>query len=130
MKPITFPQSNVVYAKDQPEYLPLPAYRDEAQTISLWRLSWRERLTVLVRGRLWLRQMNFGRSLQPQRIQVESPFAVEVEDTGVARPRPRAGSDWEALVRDGAALGGDWEAVGKDLRVALDMRRGTRDSAP
>lgn len=53
---------------------------------------------------------------------------LDLSGHGVARPRPRAGSDWEALVRDGAALGGDWEAVGKDLRVALDMQHGRSTS--
>lgn len=29
MKPIEFPGVNVVFAKDQPEYMPLPAMRKE-----------------------------------------------------------------------------------------------------
>lgn len=74
MKPIAFPESNVTWAEDQPPYLPLPAYRNERETISLWRLGWRERLTVLFTGNLWLRQCNFGQPLQPQRPQVERPF--------------------------------------------------------
>jgi hypothetical protein len=69
MKPIDFRGSNVVFAKDQPEYLPLPAYcdpEDETGTVvSCWRLSWRERLRVLVGGPLWLSCMTFRRSLQP-----------------------------------------------------------------
>lgn len=74
MRPVTFQEQNRVWAEDQEEYLPLPAYTDERETISCWRLSWRERLTVLLTGRLWLRQLNFGRALQPQRPQVERPF--------------------------------------------------------
>jgi len=74
MKPIEFPEQTIVWAKDQPPYLPLPAYTDEQETISCWRLTWRERLTVLLRGRLWLCQMNFGSALQPQAPTVESPF--------------------------------------------------------
>jgi len=74
MKPIDFPEQNRVWAKDQPPYLPLPAYTNERETISCWQLSWRERLTVLFRGRLWLRQCNFGQKLQPQAPTVESPF--------------------------------------------------------
>lgn len=74
MKPIHFPEVTVTWAKNQPEYLPLPAYTDETQTITCWSLTWRERLKVLLSGRLWLAQMNFGRALQPQRPSVESPF--------------------------------------------------------
>lgn len=74
MKPIEFPEQTMVWAKDQPPYRPLPAYLDAEQTISCWRLTWRERLTLLFSGRLWLRQMNFGAALQPQLPSIESPF--------------------------------------------------------
>lgn len=74
MTPIEFPEQTMVWAKNQPPYLPLPAYTNERETISRWRLTWRERLVVLWRGDLWLRQMNFGGPLQPQAPSVESPF--------------------------------------------------------
>lgn len=74
MKPVSFPQQNVVFAKDQPEYLPLPAYVDGVQAISRWKLSLWERVMVLLTGKIWLRQLNFGKSLQPQLPQTKSPF--------------------------------------------------------
>ena len=74
MTPIKFPQQTMVWAEDQPPYLPLPAYTDERETISLWALTVKERIWMLIYGRLWLRQMNFGRPLQPQAPSVESPF--------------------------------------------------------
>lgn len=74
MKPIEFAEQTIVWAKNQPPYLPLPAYTNERETISCWSLTWRERLRVLWSGRLWLRQMNFGDKLQPQAPCVESPF--------------------------------------------------------
>ena len=76
MTPIEFPEQTIVWAKDQPEYQPLPAYTDERQTISCWALTWRERIRVLWTGRLWLRQLNFGGALQPQLPEVVSPFGV------------------------------------------------------
>jgi hypothetical protein len=79
MKPSSFPQSNVVFAKDQPEYLPLPAYRNDRETISRWQLTWRERLAVLLGGVIWLRQCNFGQPLQPQLPQVKTPFPPDRE---------------------------------------------------
>lgn len=74
MKPIAFPEQTVVVAENQPPYLPLPAYVDERETVSLWQLTWRERLRVLFTGQLWLRQMNFGAPLQPQAPTTERPF--------------------------------------------------------
>lgn len=76
MRPSEFPEQTVVWAEDQPPYLPLPAWTDGQETRTLWQLTWCERLTVLLTGRLWLRQLNFGRPLQPQRPQVESPFTL------------------------------------------------------
>lgn len=74
MTPINFPEQNTTYAKDQPEYLPLPALTDGTTCITCWRLTWRERLRVLFSGRLWLSQLHFGSPLQPQRPSVERPF--------------------------------------------------------
>lgn len=74
MTPVEFPEQTIVWAKNQPPYLPLPAYTDATQTISCWQLTWRERWRVLVTGRVWLRQMNFGQPLQPQAPSIESPF--------------------------------------------------------
>lgn len=74
MIPIEFPEQTMVWAKDQPPYLPLPAFVNERETISLWRLSWRERFTLLFTGHLWLRQHNFGEALQPQCPTLQHPF--------------------------------------------------------
>lgn len=79
MKPIEFPEVNRTWAKDQPEYRPLPTYTNETETISCWALTWRERWSLLWHGRLWFRQMNFGGPLQPQLPSVESPFGATHE---------------------------------------------------
>lgn len=64
----------VVYAKDQPEYNPLPVFKDENGTVvSRWRLTWRERLCVLLRGDVYLTVMTFNRPLQPVRLETEPP---------------------------------------------------------
>lgn len=74
MKPQEFPEQTMVFAKDQPEYMPLPAYNDGEQVISCWGMSWRERLQILLTGKVWVRTLTFGRSLQPQLIEAFSPF--------------------------------------------------------
>jgi len=83
MQPVEFPQQNRVWAKDQPQYRPLPAYSNERETISCWRLTLRERFHLLFGGRLWLRQCNFGGPLQPQLLTVASPFG-RTEETNDA----------------------------------------------
>lgn len=83
MQPIEFKGFNTVFAKDQPEYLPLPAHvnrHDTAGTVTTcWRLTWRERLRVLLKGQVWLQQLTFHKPLQPQRPSIECPIDVPHE---------------------------------------------------
>ncbi|MGO1069283.1 hypothetical protein [Lysobacter sp. CA199] len=79
MKLIEFEGHNMVIAKDQPEYMPMPALvvkNRETEVVCCWRLSWRERITLLFTGRIWHSVMTFGRSLQPQLLSVDIPSAV------------------------------------------------------
>lgn len=60
-KPIQFPEQNFVWkgwpADDTREEVnDLPAYRHgDGETISCWRLSWRERVLIFLTGLTWLR---------------------------------------------------------------------------
>ncbi len=75
MRPIKFKQTNVTFAKDQPEYIPLPAWKGEDGTvISCWELNGRERFKLLCGGKIWLRMLTFNKPLQPQRLSVNCPF--------------------------------------------------------
>lgn len=67
MKPIKFKGSNVVFAKNQPEYLDLPAYKDEdgMKVVCCWKLSFWEKLVLLCTGKFYLSIMTFSRPLQP-----------------------------------------------------------------
>lgn len=57
---------HIVYAADQPEYQPLPAWRKPGgAVISRWRLSWRERLAALFGRDLYIETLTFGHPLQP-----------------------------------------------------------------
>lgn len=76
MTPISFPEQTTVWAENQKEFLPLPAFTNERETISCWRLTPTERLYLLVTGKLWLRQCNFGEPLQAQLPTVSYPFTV------------------------------------------------------
>lgn len=68
MKPIKFKEQNCTFAENQPEYLPLPALKvgnKEGQVISCWKLSFMERLRLLITGRLWVCLMSFNKPLAP-----------------------------------------------------------------
>ena len=81
MKPTEFAGANVVFAKDQPEYLPLPAYIDKSdpygRATSCWKMDWRERIKALVFGRVYLQLLTFHQPLQPQILSIDSPFKEE-----------------------------------------------------
>ncbi len=68
MKPKKFKEANIIFGKDQPEYQPLPAFRNESpqgEVITCWNLSFRERLGVLFKGEIWLSLMSFNKPLTP-----------------------------------------------------------------
>jgi hypothetical protein len=78
MKPVEFSQQNVVFAKDQPQYMPLPAFVSSNGSLvtSCWRMTWGERLRNLITGRVYVSLLTFGQPLQPQIISIKPP-AVE-----------------------------------------------------
>lgn len=79
MRPISpvipgFEQHEIVIAKDQDEYENLPALMvGDGQVITRWRLTWRERLTVLFNGDLYLWVWTYGKPLQPVYLEVDEP---------------------------------------------------------
>lgn len=65
----------IVYAKDQPEYQPLPMWKGpDGLRVSRWKLTWRERFDILFGGSLWLRVLTFDRALQPVLIETRCPL--------------------------------------------------------
>lgn len=80
MTPVDFPERNIEIAKNQPEYLTLPAHfaqdregRAQGRSTFCWKLSWRERLKVLFSGRIWQSSLTFGHPLQPQLVSADKP---------------------------------------------------------
>ena len=77
MKPINFKESNIIFAKNQPPYIPLPAYQDDIQggrIFHCWKLTLLERLKILFTGKLWVNVLNFKQPPQPIKLMVNSPF--------------------------------------------------------
>ena len=81
---IEFPGHNVVLGKNQPEYRPLPALRlttPEGPVIFCWKLSWRERIKLLLTGRIWQTSLTFNHLFQPQLLELEVPHLVQIAQT-------------------------------------------------
>lgn len=78
MTPARFWECNRVLAEDQPQYQPLPVHvaGDGRMTCS-WQLTWRERLELLIGGRIWHQILTFNHPLQPQLLLTTKP---ELED--------------------------------------------------
>lgn len=75
MKAIEFPEANAIFAKNQPEYLGLPAHKaPDGIVTSCYELTWKERLQVLMGAKIWLSLMTFHKPLQPQRLYVSKRF--------------------------------------------------------
>lgn len=72
-----FPEQTVVIAKDQPEYLPLPAYRyandPQGRIVCCWSLTPDERQRVWDTGEIWHQVLTFNQPLQPQLLTVDKP---------------------------------------------------------
>lgn len=82
MKPINFPEANIVFAKDQPEYEPLPAFREDSpqgEVITCQKLSFKERLIVLFTGRVWLAMLTFNKPLTPIFMSVKKSDMLETK---------------------------------------------------
>lgn len=66
MTPVRFPLTNKTLTprprQSTPDYVNgiegLPVYTDGQQVVSCWRASWRERVSVLLFGRVWLQVLS------------------------------------------------------------------------
>jgi hypothetical protein len=64
----------VVYAKEQPEYEPLPVSRSQdGDIVSRWRPNLRARIALLFGADIYLTQLTFNRGLPPVRVSLEKP---------------------------------------------------------
>src|SRR5271163_3487389 len=65
---------SVVYAKDQPEYIPLPVSRtQDGAVVTCWKLNWRERIRVALGANFYLTLLTFNQPLTPMRVEIEKP---------------------------------------------------------
>jgi len=79
VSPVIKGVAEVTYAKDQPQYIPLPAIRARDGMITTrWQCTWKERLAILLSGNLFLQVHTFGKKLQPVRLFTRTPNVKEV----------------------------------------------------
>ena len=67
MKPIKFKDYNSEFAKDQKQYNALPALKiegPEGHVITCWKLTFKERVRVLLLGVVWLDLLTFNKSFE------------------------------------------------------------------
>lgn len=76
--PVIPGQPEVVYAKNQPQYNPLPSIKQrDGCVITRWAMSWRERFKVLLTGSVYLEVMTFNQPLQPLKMSVDVPLVEQ-----------------------------------------------------
>lgn len=70
----------VIYAKDQPQYFPLPVRRTpDGEVVTCWKLNWKARLAVLFGANFYLTLLTFNHPLQPIRVSLEKPVYREIQ---------------------------------------------------
>lgn len=73
MKPVKFEGCNTTIAKDQPEYIALPAKIDEgieSMVTTLWKASFKERLKFLFTGKMWVYVLTFKKPFPPIKFEI------------------------------------------------------------
>lgn len=70
-----FEIETVTFAKNQPEYIPLPAWvGEDGLVVTRWRLTWAERFRLFLTGNLWLSILTFKNPLQPVKLDTTCPL--------------------------------------------------------
>jgi hypothetical protein len=87
VKPVSFkyadrvlnPPADNEYSENVEGVDPLPIWSDGEQCVSCWKMSWRERLSVLIFGRVWLAVLS-GRTQPPVYVQASKDYLEECDD--------------------------------------------------
>lgn len=82
MEPIKFKGQNIVFAENQPQYKPLPAFiSPDGIVLTCWKMTVKERLKLLFSGRFYLQVMTFNQGLPPMLPTLENPLVLKVEES-------------------------------------------------
>ena len=85
LTPGTFPQANFTYTAPagMDNCDPLPVYKGADMAVSCWPLTWRQRLALLWRGKLWLMVVMPGHP--PVALMTRSPWHGAAAQKGGAK---------------------------------------------
>ena len=77
MKPTRFEETNITYAEDQPQYIPLPGHvSEDGEATFCFELSEEEKQQIAETGVIWLSVLTFNQPLQPIRLSTLKPEIV------------------------------------------------------
>jgi len=75
ISPVIPGQPEIVWAKNQPPYIPLPSYRySDGVVVSRWGFSWREIFQIIWTRSIYVHQMTFNQALQPIKVTSSPPL--------------------------------------------------------
>ena len=76
MKVIEFKQQTTVIAKDQDQYISLPAEvrkNEDGEVISCWQPTFKEKVRILFGANIYTTLLTFSGNIQPQRVTIGYP---------------------------------------------------------
>ena len=99
MKAKNFKYQTSIYAKDQPEYLPLPAIKiegSEGYVVFCMGLSFWERIRILFLGEVWVSLMTFNKPLTPSFLSTKRKECFSHPDDDINK--------WQRFINLGAII--------------------------
>lgn len=78
MKAIDFRGTNIVFAKDQPEYLPLPALVHDDKVITCWEVTDEDLERIKKDRKIYLEIWTFKKPLQPVRLYTDLSEGIDL----------------------------------------------------
>ena len=81
MNPTEFKGQNVIFAKDQPEYLPLPALKlPDGMVITCWEMTDEEFEELSKTRKVYVSQLTFNMPLTPLSVQTGLDGFIKLEE--------------------------------------------------
>jgi hypothetical protein len=119
MQPVEFKGQNIIFAKDQPQYQPLPAIKlEDGMVITCWEMTPEELEEVTQTRRVFLRQLTFNNLLQPVRITADLvDLMPEIENEG---QRQYLGDSFHSFVHTASMSASVFEELRRLLRIRAD----------
>lgn len=104
IKSIDFKYSNAVYGKNQDEYenLYVLKFDENGEVISCWKLSFIDRLKILLTGKMWISVLTFGNKFQPMKLSVNKNrmFVVNKKKVSLLSKIKKFFKEWKYIQKN------------------------------